>query len=107
MSALREKVKRLEQYLATDEAAADRVVEQTVDKLLERETTRLTELKTRLEQQLGEFEKQHAMKTPDFYARFERGELGDTTDFVEWSATYEMVENLNKQLALLQEGAPR
>lgn len=107
MSALHEKMKRLERYLATDEAAADRVVEQTVDKLLERETTRLTELKTRLEQQLAEFEKQHAMKTPDFYVRFERGELGDATDFIEWSATYEMVENLNKQLALLQEGASR
>jgi hypothetical protein len=107
MSALREKVKRLEQYLATDEAATDRVVEQAVDKLLQRETARLTDLKTRLEQQLSEFERQYAMKTPDFYARFERGELGDAVDFVEWSATYEMVDNLNKRLALLQEGASR
>ena len=32
MSALREKVKRLEQYVATDEGAADPVVEQAVDK---------------------------------------------------------------------------
>lgn len=54
-------------------------------------------LRTRLEQQLGEFEKKYAMKTPDFYARFERGELGDATDFVEWSATFEMLENLRKQ----------
>ncbi len=107
MSAVQEKVKRLERYLATDEAAADRVVEQTVDKLLEREATRLTELKARLEQQLGDFEKQYAMKTPDFYARFEHGELGDATDFVEWSATYEMVENLNKRLALLLEDTKR
>ena len=106
MSAAYEKVKRLEQYLAGD-VAVDHVVEQTVDKLLERETARLTELKTRLEQQLAEFENQYAMKSADFHARFERGELGDLMDFIEWSATYEMIANLNKQIALLQEGAPR
>jgi hypothetical protein len=107
MPALREKVKRLEQYLATDETAADRVVEQAVDKLLARETMRLIELKTRLEQQLAEFEKQYTMKSSDFNARFERGELGDAMNFVEWSATLEMVANLNKRLTLLQEGPPR
>jgi hypothetical protein len=106
MSAVREKVRRLEQYLAVDDIA-DRVIEQTVDKLIEREAARLTDLKERLERQLAEFEKQYAMKTPVFYARFERGELGDVIDFVEWSATFEMVANLNKRLALLQEGVPR
>ena len=70
--------------------------------MLQRETARLTELKTRLEQQLGEFEKQRTMKTPDFYVQFERGELGDAADFVEWSATCEMVAESNKRLALLQ-----
>lgn len=102
MSAVREKVKRLEQYFAFDDVTADRVVEQTVDKLLERETSRLTELKTRLEHQLAEFEKQYAMQTSVFCARFERGEMGDATDFVEWSATDEMVRNLDKRLALLE-----
>jgi len=107
MSAIQEKIKRLEKYLAADDAGVDRVVEQTVDKLLEREVARLTELLTRLATELGDFEKQHGMKSDDFYARFERGELGDATDFVEWSATYKMVGNLNKRLALLQQGAPR
>jgi|YNPNPStandDraft_1061719.scaffolds.fasta_scaffold197563_1 hypothetical protein len=104
MSAVREKIKRLEQYLALEETS-DRVIEQTVDKLLQRELKRLTELKAQLEQQLIEFENQYAIPSSDFYTRFERGEMGDATDFVEWSATYEMVTNLNKRLALLQEGA--
>lgn len=104
MSALLEKMKRLERYVAASDVRVDRVLEQTIDKLLERETARLLEIKSRLEQQLREFEQQYAMPTSTFYARFERGELGDATDFVEWSATYEMVENLNKRLALLREG---
>ncbi|CAG0941895.1 hypothetical protein ANRL1_00736 [Anaerolineae bacterium] len=106
MLAAREKVKRLERYLANDEPV-DPVFEKTMDKLIEREVTRLVELKSRLEQQLFQFENQHAIKSPEFHARFERGEMGDTMDFVEWSATYEMVVNLNKRLALLQEGASR
>ncbi len=57
------------------------------------------ELRTRLEQQLANFERQYARESGDFYARFERGELGDAADFVEWSATYEMAAELNKHLA--------
>ncbi len=101
MSAVYEKIKRLEKYLAAD-AQTDPVVEQTVDKLLQRETTRLTEMRTRLEIQQGEFETRHGMKSADFYERFERGELGDAMDFVEWSATYEMIANLDKRLAFLE-----
>lgn len=104
MSAAYEKVKRLEQYLAGD-VAVDPVVEQTVDKLLERETARLTELKARLERQLVEFENQYAIKSPDFYARFERGELGDVMDFIEWSATYEMVAHVRERIGMLQKDA--
>jgi hypothetical protein len=37
----------------------------------------------------------------EFYPRFERGELGDATDFVEWSATCEMIQNLEERLAVL------
>jgi hypothetical protein len=107
MSAVREKVKRLEQSFAFDDVTADRVLEQTVDKLLEREAVRLIELRTRLEHQLAEFEQRYSIKSPDFYARFERGELSDATDFVERSATCEMIANLNKRLALLREGASR
>lgn len=56
------------------------------------------ELRTRLEQQLANFERQYAMESGDFYARFERGDLEDAADFVEWSATFEMLGNLRKQL---------
>ncbi len=63
----------------------------------EQKTARL-ELRARLEQQLADFEKQYTMKSVDFYKQFEHGDLGDAADFVEWSATFEMLENLRKQL---------
>jgi hypothetical protein len=60
------------------------------------------ELRARLQQQLADFERRYGMESGDFYARFERGDLGDAAGFVEWSATYEMVEKLNKRLAPFQ-----
>ena len=79
----------------------NRVWEQALDKLLAREVTRLTGQKTRLQTQLAEFEQQYDLMSDEFYPRFERGELGDATDFVEWSATYEMLQNLEIRLAVV------
>ncbi len=50
-----EKVKRLEQYLAVDSSAIDPVLQMAIDKLLARETARMSELKKRLAAQLKEF----------------------------------------------------
>jgi hypothetical protein len=102
MSAALSKIRKLEEYVSlTGESAQDKVWEQTLDKLLAREVTRLTEQKTRLQTQLAEFEQQYDLASDEFYPRFERGELGDATDFVEWSATYEMLQNLEDRLAVL------
>lgn len=59
------------------------------------QTTGRFELRARLKQQLADFEKQYAMESVDFYEQFEHGDLGDAADFVEWSATYEMLKNLS------------
>lgn len=101
MGTVLEKVKRLEQYVAADENAIDQVIEQTLDKLSERETSRLETFKLRLDTRMAAFEQQYNMLTPDFYLQFEKGEVGDAMDFIEWSATYEMLENLEKRMTLL------
>jgi hypothetical protein len=102
MSTVVTKVKRLEEYVASTNASArDRVLELTIDKLLDRETSRLISQKARLEQQLADFEQRYSLSSEEFYERFERGELGDAMDFIEWSATYEMVANLRRQLSIL------
>ena len=97
-----EKVRRLEQYLAVDSSAIDPVLEMAIDKLLAREIGRMRELKRRLTAELAEFEKHYALKSADFYRRYESGEMGDSADFVEWSATVEMLENAQKQMSLLE-----
>lgn len=56
----------------------------------------LAKTKSRLETNLLAFEKQYGMISAEFYQCFERGEMGDAMDFMEWSSTIEMLNNLNK-----------
>lgn len=102
MSTALEKVRRLEQYIETRAGYADRVLESTLDKILQREHDQLQSQITRLRDQLAVFEDRYGLSTPEFYERFEHGEMGDDADFFEWSATWEMVQDLQADLELLQ-----
>lgn len=82
----------------------DPVINMAIDKLLEREISRMLELKTRLAGQLQNLEKKYGLDSSDFYSRYENGEMGDDMDFVEWAATVEMLSNAETRLALLQNG---
>ena len=105
MSVALERIQQLAEYVAlSGDTIEDRVLELALDKLMSREVSRLATQRRRLQAQLAEFERRYGLSSRDFYERFERGELGDDADFVEWSATYEMVENLNTRLAVLRSG---
>ncbi len=69
-------------------------LEGIVGKLLE---AALSQNRTRLqryERDLRTFEERFGMDSESFYRRFESGELGDATDFFEWSGLYEMRKDL-------------
>ena len=100
-----EKVKRLEKYIASDVAAFDPVLDITIEKLLKRETVRVGDIQQRLMEQLEEFEKRYGIKTTEFREHYEKGLMGDGMDFVEWSATIDMLANIQKSIDLLQEGS--
>jgi len=79
-------------------SSIDPVLDQSLDKLLVRELTRILALKTRLLNQLSAFEKTYSMTNADFYQRYEMGEMGDEMDLIEWAATIEMLTHLEKKL---------
>jgi hypothetical protein len=96
-----DKVRRLEQYLAIDNSTVDPVLDTTLDKLLVREQARILELKASLLAQCALFEQRYALDSKDFYQRYEAGQMGDETDFIEWAATLDMLTNLETRLTLL------
>ena len=103
MTAVLEKMQRLEQYIQLTNGHVDQVLESTIDKLLDRERQRLFRQQARLKSQIANFEARYGWTSDEFHPRFERGELGDDMDFIEWSATIEMVENLQRTIKLLSE----
>ena len=102
MSVTLEKVKRLEQYLSVEHAIANPVLDMTLTKLLQREADRISALKARLVEQLGEFEQRYSLPSAEFYTQYEQGKMGDDTDFIEWAATIEMLNHIETQLNMLE-----
>lgn len=96
-----EKVKRLEQYLAFENQPLDPIIDRTVTKLLLRESARIEALQNRLSEQIREFEQQYHLPSGEFCPQYERGELGDEMDFIEWASTLEMLANVKKRLTIL------
>jgi hypothetical protein len=97
-----EKVKRLEQYLDFDDFADDPIIDRTITKLLLREAERMGELHNRLSVQVQGFEQQYGLQSDEFYARYERGDMGDDMDFIEWASTLDMLSNVKKRLTILE-----
>ena len=98
-----DKVKILERYVAKDTHALDPVVELTIEKLLKRETSRMVDLKQRLVQQKQAFEERYGLDSDEFCRRYEAGTMGDEMDYVEWSATVDMLAGIENRLMLLQQ----
>jgi hypothetical protein len=44
------------------------------------------------------YEQQHQMSSADFYARYQKGEMGDTAEFVEWAGDYQHYLQLKEEL---------
>jgi hypothetical protein len=97
-----EKVKLLEKYIAADVSTIDPVMELAIEKLLKREASRLDELRQRLLKQKTEFEEKYRLDSEEFYRRYEKGMMGDDMDYVEWSATVDMLAGIKKRASLLQ-----
>ena len=77
------------------------LVARTVDKLFAHEIAEARVQLAQLQSELAELEAHYAMSSVDFYQRYQAGQTGDNLDFVEWASLVQMIENLQKRLALL------
>ena len=100
MSVL-DKIRLLERYVSTDPSMIDSVMEMAIDKLLTRESTRMGDMHLRINAQIAAFEAQYAMTSEDFRSRYDRGSLGDDMDFIEWAATLDMRERIQRHLSMI------
>jgi hypothetical protein len=68
----------------------DEVVDLTVRKLIEHHLQKDEAQLAGLSEDLVRFEQRYGMKSADFFARYEVGQMGDDADVFEWNALYKM-----------------
>lgn len=49
-------------------------------------------------ERLTRYEEKFEMKTPEFYEKFMRGEMGDAKDYIAWAGTYEIFLRQKRRL---------
>ena len=96
-----EKIRLFERYLELTRDATDKTLDIVLDKLLERKRGELIQQRDEMAAELAALEGQYQMSSADFFSRFQRGELGDATDFFEWSATWQMYRSTLQYLNVL------
>jgi len=77
------------------------LISRSVDKLIVLERRLAERDIVNLTTRLRSFESQYQMPSDVFYQRFRSGELGDESDFVEWSAFFEMWQSAQERLDVL------
>lgn len=96
-----EKIQRFERYLELTHGSADRTLDLVFDKLLERKRAELVQQRDAMRAELDAFERQYRLASAEFFDKFRHGDLGDATDFFDWSATWQMYRNALQYLDIL------
>ena len=55
------------------------------------------------QKKLEDFEKRYGLSTADFFAKYQKGEMGDGADMIEWAGEYKMLLKLEDDLKKLEE----
>ena len=84
----------------------DSVMEMAIDKLLARESTRMGDMHLRINAQIAAFEAQYTMSSEDFRSRYDTGSISDEMDFIEWAATLDMRERIQRHLSMINKSRP-
>jgi len=77
------------------------LIDKTLNKLAEIEVFELKKNLRELTAKIEQFEKQYLMSSEKFSKEFNAGQLGDSADFIEWFAYYDMQSVLLKKIGIL------
>lgn len=71
---------------------------QTLNKLVDMETSRLRLQLEDIERVLADYEKQYDMSSAEFFQKYDSGQTDDRMDYVEWSSLTLMAKHLRQKI---------
>ncbi len=77
------------------------LMDRALEKLLHHEAEQSQAQLSQLRADLAEFEQRYNLSSAEFYQNFQRGQMGDDMDFIEWASLVQMADNLERRLQLL------
>ncbi len=86
------KVKTLEKFV--QKYGEDAVISQTITKMLDYKIQKYDEEIKRLNKLIKRFERLYKKESSVFFSEFQKGNLGDKMDFIEWDSLYQMRNRL-------------
>lgn len=95
-------LRSLENYLKFADEEDITLIESTLNKLIGRE---ISMVKSKIEgynQMLNKFEQRYNMKFNEFKERFEKGEIGEDMDYLEWSSVIDAKKHCEEKLKALK-----
>lgn len=92
-------VKKLEQFVL--KYGEDPFISQTITKMLGYKIQKYEEKLKKLNRAIKKFELKHQKNSSIFFQEFNKGELGDSMDFIEWASLYQMRNRLLEKKAAL------
>jgi len=95
-----QRLERLAQLVRRQQVSE--VMARTLNKLFDVEREESQQQLAQIQQDLVELENAYHMDSETFYRRWQTGEMDDRMDFVEWASLYQMAQNLQERLALLE-----
>lgn len=93
-------IKGLEQIF--EKNLSDEYLQKAISKIISYEIAKTTQELEELKEELKAYEERFKMSSEDFFSKFSTGELGDSADFFEWSALYQMNLRASERLNLLK-----
>lgn len=93
-------IKGLEQIF--EKNLSDEYLQKAISKIISYEIAKTTEELEDLRTELKVYEDRFKMSSDDFFNKFSAGESGDSADFFEWSALYQMYLRSSERLNILK-----
>ena len=78
------------------------MLQKAISKVISYEIAKTIEESNELSAELKIYEQRLGMTSEDFFRKFNAGELGDSADFFEWSALYQMYLRASERLNILK-----